>query len=89
MTSLPNPVIPQFDGMEDKEFDEDLINSDLDDENDESDEEAEAESTNMMLCQYEKVNRTKNKWKCLLRDGIVHVNGRDYAFSKANGDFQF
>ncbi|KAI9184582.1 transcription factor IIA subunit alpha [Blastocladiella emersonii ATCC 22665] len=72
-----------------EEYDEDAINSDLDDENDDSDDEADSEAVNMMLCQYEKVNRTKNKWKCVLRDGIVQVNGLDYAFSRITGDYQF
>ncbi|PVU90745.1 hypothetical protein BB561_004734 [Smittium simulii] len=43
----------------------------------------------MVLCQYDKVSRTKNKWKCVLKDGIMLVNGRNYLFHKANGDFEW
>ena len=27
----------------------------------------------------------KNKWKCVLKDGMIHVNGRDYLFAKCTG----
>lgn len=29
-----------------------------------------------------KVARVKNKWKCVLKDGMIHVNGKDYLFGK-------
>ena len=29
--------------------------------------------------------RVKNKWKCILKDGMIHVNGKDYLFSKCTG----
>jgi transcription initiation factor TFIIA large subunit len=44
---------------------------------------------NMILCQYEKVNRIKAKWKCNFKDGIVHIDGKDYMFHKANGEFEW
>ena len=28
-----------------------------------------------MCCQFEKVNRTKNRWKISMRDGVFHING--------------
>lgn len=31
------------------------------------------------------VQRVKNKWKCVLRDGVASIGGRDYLFSKCNG----
>jgi transcription initiation factor TFIIA large subunit len=55
------------------------INSELDD--DSSDGELN-EGDHVMLCQYEKVSRVKNKWKVVLKDGIMNVNGRDYLFSR-------
>lgn len=27
----------------------------------------------------------KNKWKCVLKDGMVHINGKDYLFAKCTG----
>ncbi|KAJ3361854.1 transcription factor IIA subunit alpha [Allomyces javanicus] len=76
-------------GAAGEEDDEDAINSDLDDDDDDDEPLGEGEVENMMLCQYERVNRTKNKWKCVLRDGIVQVDGKDYVFSRITGDFQF
>jgi transcription initiation factor TFIIA large subunit len=35
-------------------------------------------------CQF-KVARVKNKWKCILKDGMIHINGRDYLFAKCTG----
>ncbi|KAI8622496.1 transcription factor IIA, alpha/beta subunit, partial [Chytriomyces sp. MP71] len=65
----------------------DNIGSDLDSNDDDDD--SDPELTDMILCQYEKVNRTKNKWKCVFKDGIVHVNGKDYLFHKASADFEW
>ncbi|KAI9135888.1 transcription factor IIA, alpha/beta subunit [Paraphysoderma sedebokerense] len=92
-SSSSTSKISQVDGSQDEDgnetHDEDAINSDLDDSDEDDDENADSETTNMMLCQYEKVTRTKNKWKCVLKDGIININGVDYLFNKANGDFQF
>ncbi|KAJ2492500.1 transcription factor IIA subunit alpha [Coemansia sp. RSA 2050] len=69
---------------------EDAINSDLDDTDDENDANNSYEdSEHVVLCQYEKVTRSKNKWKCVLRDGIMLINGRDYLFQKATGEFEW
>ncbi|KAJ3021628.1 transcription factor IIA subunit alpha [Thoreauomyces humboldtii] len=92
-SSRRGPRIVQHDGVgddddEDEEEDdnEDGINSELDD--DDSDDE-NYNAQHLILCQYEKVNRVKNKWKCTLKDGIITVNGRDYVFNKANGEFEW
>lgn len=70
--------------------DEDAINSDLDDsEEGEAEEEDKDGVEHIILCQYDKVTRTKNRWRCMLKDGIVLVNGKDYLFNKATGEFQW
>ncbi|KAI9094315.1 transcription factor IIA, alpha/beta subunit-domain-containing protein [Phlyctochytrium arcticum] len=74
------------DDEDDEDDNEDGIGSDLDDED--SDDE-NVDVSHIILCQYEKVNRVKNKWKCTLKDGIITVNGRDYVFNKAQGDFEW
>ncbi|KAL8910961.1 MAG: hypothetical protein Q9171_003772 [Xanthocarpia ochracea] len=59
--------------------DEDAINSDLDDPDDDIVEE-EGEDSNqgqIMLCTYDKVQRVKNKWKCILKDGILTTGGKE------------
>jgi len=37
----------------------------------------------------EKVARVKNKWKCTLKDGMIHINGKDYLFAKCTGQVPF
>jgi hypothetical protein len=32
-----------------------------------------------------KVARVKTKWKCTLKDGMIHINGKDYLFAKCAG----
>ncbi|RPA87344.1 transcription factor IIA, alpha/beta subunit [Ascobolus immersus RN42] len=84
--------MPQMDGPDDDddEEDEDAINSDLDDPDEDDQGEAEDdEIPQIMLCTYEKVQRTKNKWKCVLKDGVLTVNGREYVFRKANGEYEW
>ncbi|ORZ10124.1 transcription factor IIA, alpha/beta subunit [Absidia repens] len=79
--------IAQLDGEVD---DNDDINSDLDDSDDDDDDpEGGEEIEHIILCLYDKVTRTKNKWKCVLKDGIMLVNGRDYLFHRGNGDFEW
>lgn len=67
------------------------LGSELDDEEEEEDfdQSEDPRHENVILCQYEKVTRAKNKWKCTLKDGIVHVNRLDYVFHKASGDFEW
>jgi transcription initiation factor TFIIA large subunit len=78
----------QFDGEED----EDAINSDLDDPEDDADEDDADEEgvlSHIMLCMYDKVQRVKNKWKCTLKDGVLTVNGKEYVFHKATGEYEW
>ncbi|KAI0178913.1 transcription factor IIA, alpha/beta subunit [Hypoxylon sp. FL1284] len=84
----------QFDGpddsIKDEDEDEDAINSDLDDPDDNLEEDDEDEDGGqIMLCMYDKVQRVKNKWKCVLKDGVLSVNGKDYVFHKATGEYEW
>ncbi|KAI1749677.1 transcription factor IIA, alpha/beta subunit [Xylaria castorea] len=87
----------QFDGPDDDlkdedeaDSDEDAINSDLDDPDDNvEDNEDDEEGGQIMLCMYDKVQRVKNKWKCVLKDGVLNVNGKDYVFHKATGEYEW
>ena len=47
--------------------DDDPLNSDDDDEEDSED---ALTTENLVLCQYDKVQRTKNKWKATLKFGV-------------------
>lgn len=69
--------------------DELLGNDNLDDFDEENGTRLEDSSTEVMVCLYDKVQRIKNKWKCVLKDGVLNTGGRDYVFSKATGEFTF
>jgi len=93
-SALPQIVsdIPQLDGEGDlkDEEDEDAINSDLDSSDDEANKEEEDEDEiDSMLCTYDKVQRVKNKWKCVLKDGVLKANNKEYLFHKATGEFEW
>ena len=70
---------------------EDTIGSDLDDSEDEGDMDSDVEDDNMplMLCLYEKVHRTKNKWRATMNHGIVCIDGREWVFEKGNGEYEW
>lgn len=67
--------------------DEEPLNS----EDDVSDEEPNElfETDNVVVCQYDKITRSRNKWKFHLKDGIMNLQGRDYVFQKAVGDAEW
>ncbi|XP_072959225.1 transcription initiation factor IIA large subunit-like isoform X1 [Typha angustifolia] len=72
--------------------DEPPLNEDDDDDDDLDDfEQGEEEPTtqHLVLAQFDKVTRTKSRWKCTLKDGIMHLNSRDVLFNKATGEFDF
>lgn len=44
---------------------------------------------NILLCLYEKVHRTRNKWRCVFKEGILHLDGQEYCLNKINGEFEW
>ncbi|CCH61460.1 hypothetical protein TBLA_0E04050 [Henningerozyma blattae CBS 6284] len=67
-------------------LDTDEVGSELDDSDDDyliSEGEDDGPDENLVLCLYEKVTRTKARWKCSLKDGIATINRKDYTFQKA------
>ncbi|PWN18244.1 hypothetical protein BCV69DRAFT_79493 [Microstroma glucosiphilum] len=75
------------------ESNSDEIGSDLDDSDDEENAAGEgggeALDGDTVLCLYDKVNRVRNRWKCILRDGVANIDGRDYLFSRCNTEFEW
>ena len=71
-----------YDGPDDEEDsqDKDAINSDLDDSEGEVDDGTVGEDFDgdTIICLYDKVQRVKNKWKCVLKDGVVNADGKEY-----------
>lgn len=47
------------------------------------------DTDNVVVCQYDKITRSRNKWKFYLKDGIMNLTGKDYVFQKANGDAEW
>ena len=62
---------------DEKDLDEDAINSDLDDPEDAGGDPEDETVEQVMLCTYDKVQRVKNKWKCTLKDGILRVSNKE------------
>ncbi|KAF6763133.1 transcription factor IIA alpha/beta subunit [Ephemerocybe angulata] len=88
--SLPQPVAAVQRAQ--TPADSEAINSDLDDSDTENEEEADeggVGDSDIVFCTYDKVARVKNKWKCVLKDGMIHVNGKDYLFAKCTGEFEW
>jgi len=56
---------------------------------DEVEDDQEPATQNLVLCQYESVKKHKGKWKIKFRDGIIRIADKEYAFSRASGDFTF
>ncbi|KAK1298372.1 hypothetical protein QJS10_CPB14g00663 [Acorus calamus] len=73
-----------------REDDEPPLNEDDDDDLDDLEQgEEEPNTHHLILAQFDKVTRTKSRWKCTLKDGIMHLNNRDILFNKATGEFEF
>ncbi|CAH0554353.1 unnamed protein product [Brassicogethes aeneus] len=73
--------------MEDEGGEEEPLNS----EDDVTDDDPSDlfETDNIVVCQYDKIIRNRNKWKFYLKDGIMNLSGQDYVFQKANGDAEW
>ncbi|XP_022101380.1 transcription initiation factor IIA subunit 1-like isoform X2 [Acanthaster planci] len=73
---------------EDNEYANDVEEESLNSDDDVSDEDPEElfETENVVVCQYDKINRSRNRWKFHLKNGIMNLKGRDYVFFKASGD---
>lgn len=81
---------------EEEEEREDSAGADADEEplnssDDVSDEEPGDmfDTDNVVVCQYDKITRSRNKWKFYLKDGIMNLAGKDFVFQKANGDAEW
>ncbi|KAM9393656.1 TFIIA-alpha and beta-like factor [Pholidichthys leucotaenia] len=47
------------------------------------------DTDNIIVCQFDKIHRSKNRWKFHLKDGVMCYGGRDYMFSKAVGEAEW
>ncbi|WOL08407.1 transcription initiation factor IIA subunit 1 [Canna indica] len=90
--ATPSVGTPKPGKNEVAEDDEPPLNEDDDDDEDLDDldqGEDEPNTQHLVLALFDKVTRTKSRWKCTLKDGIMHLNNRDILFNKATGEFEF
>jgi hypothetical protein len=84
---------------EDDELGSDLDDSEIDANLNENDDLADVDNlagrideknvSNSILGLFDRVHRSKSKWKVTLRGCVANINGRDYLFKKLIGDFDF
>ncbi|KAJ3451994.1 transcription initiation factor iia subunit [Anaeramoeba flamelloides] len=77
--------LSELEAGEEDEVEEEPLNSD--DDISSSDEE---ETDDLILCQYDKirmVKASKDKFRCDLKNGVLHASGKDYVFSRVKGEF--
>jgi len=90
--ATPRPVKKQKTGDR-RDLSERLEEEDLDSEDDDDNDDNTASVVdvidNVVVCQYEKIGRTRNKWKLQLKSGMCSLNGKEYVFHKATGDAEF
>ncbi|CAA0841835.1 Transcription factor IIA- alpha/beta subunit [Striga hermonthica] len=87
LAATPAPVLNE-NGDDDDDEDEPLNEND-DDDLDDGDQGEDLNTSHLVLAQFDKVTRTKSRWKCTLKDGIMHINNKDILFNKATGEFDF
>ena len=86
--SLPPLPLIQFSAS--SSVDNPLLTEPLSSLDDDSDVDVELGSVkDLILCQYERVQHQKGRWKVVMRDGIVSVKGKEYAFSRLTGELQW
>ncbi|KAF3967730.1 hypothetical protein CMV_008301 [Castanea mollissima] len=74
-------VVAQNDVGKDDD-DEPPLNENDDDDFDDVDQVEEQNTQHLVLAQFDKVTRTKSRWKCTLKDGIMHIKNKDILFNK-------
>ncbi|XP_057536067.1 transcription initiation factor IIA large subunit-like [Amaranthus tricolor] len=84
----PAPLVQNDVGDENGD-DEPPLNENDDEDLDDIDQAEELNTQHLVLAQFDKVTRTKSRWKCTLKDGIMHISNKDILFNKASGEFDF
>ncbi|KAH7863426.1 hypothetical protein Vadar_017387 [Vaccinium darrowii] len=86
---VATPAVITQNDLGDDDNDDESLNENDDDDYDDVDQGEKLNTQHLVLAQFDKVMRTKSKWKCTLKDGIMHVNNKDILFNKATGEFDF
>jgi transcription initiation factor TFIIA large subunit len=67
----------------------DLVEEISEDESNGEEEELDDNPPDFITAQYERVQRTKQKYKCVFKDVIIHIKGKDYVVKKVNADIEY
>lgn len=86
---VATPAVITQNDLGDDDDDDEPLNENDDDDYDDVDQGEELNTQHLVLAQFDKVTRTKSRWKCTLKDGIMHINNKDILFNKATGEFDF
>jgi len=64
------------------------LGDELGSDDDISDEDASElfDTSNVVVCQYDRISKARNKWKFNLKNGVMNLDGRDYTFLRATGE---
>jgi len=64
------------------------LGDELGSDDDISDEDASElfDTSNVVVCQYDRISKSRNKWKFNLKNGVMNLDGRDYTFLRATGE---
>ncbi|NWS73224.1 TF2AY factor, partial [Crotophaga sulcirostris] len=79
-------------GGDNEEFQIDVVEEDPLNSGDDVSEQDVADlfdTDNVIVCQFDKIHRSKNKWKFYLKDGVMSLEGKDHVFAKAVGDAEW
>ena len=60
-----------------------------DDDSDEDEEKEEIDPEDIINAHFEKVQRTKNRFRLALNDIMIHINGKDYILKKMTADVYY
>ncbi|CAB3994864.1 transcription initiation factor IIA subunit 1-like [Paramuricea clavata] len=82
-----NDLSHDDDGEDKPQEDGDPLNSEDDVSDDDSSDLFDTD--NVVVCQFDRITRSKNKWKFHLKDGIMNLNTKDYVFTKATGEAEW
>ncbi|VDN04720.1 unnamed protein product [Thelazia callipaeda] len=90
LRTIVDRISEEGNAVEDEEqvVEEDPLNSG-DDQSDDEDVDRLFEAENLVMCQFEKVHRARSKWKFTLKDGIMHIRGKDHCFQRCSGEAEW
>jgi len=82
-------LIPQLDGNDDDDDDDDDADDDWQNGLESPEASDDEDPDVIVICAFEKIHRTRGKYKANLKNVIMQMDGKDYMFSKATGEWDW